>query len=158
MKNAVKRAEAFIAIVIPTKANTTGIHPKAAPFNGHHYLYVPFSMSWTEARTFAENLGAHLATITSSEEQAFVVGLRLPASHCWLGGLRKENGEWTWITGEPWRFTQWAKGYGPGTSPTWDGPSLGMWGGNQSHGPSGDWWQMREGYPREHHVLIEWDR
>jgi hypothetical protein len=61
--------------------------------------------------------GYHLATITGAEEQAFIETLLqgMPGEY-WLGGkqdpldtlVAAEN--WTWVTGEPWAYTNWLGG------------------------------------------------
>jgi len=54
----------------------------------------------------------HLATITSAEEQAFVWN-NLPYGNAFLGGYQTDHnaepdGNWAWVTGEPWNYTNWA--------------------------------------------------
>ena len=80
-------------------------------FAGHRYQFVPSKASWSEAKAQAEALGGHLATITSAEEHAWFMQAIAPLSkHVWLGGRRQaEDGSWAWITGEPWKFTAWAR-------------------------------------------------
>ena len=53
----------------------------------------------------------HLATITSYEENWWIVdnlGEALTLDH-WLGGYLYE-GNWTWVTGETWDYTNWWTG------------------------------------------------
>jgi hypothetical protein len=80
-------------------------------FGGHRYQFVRSNASWSEAKAKAEALGGHLATITSAEEHAWFMQTIAPLSkHVWLGGRRQaEDGSWAWITGEPWKFTAWAR-------------------------------------------------
>jgi hypothetical protein len=92
----------------------------------HYYeavaiLHEPASgYTWHEVRAFAEGtsfLGArgHLATITSEGENAFVADLCNQLGHdtfYWLGGFQPEgspepDGDWQWITGEDWTYTNW---------------------------------------------------
>lgn len=40
--------------------------------NGHRYQVFDESMSWTDAKVYCENLGGHLVTINSEEEQKFI--------------------------------------------------------------------------------------
>ena len=92
--------------------------PKRAPakpdyekhsFNGHDYAVIPLcDLSWTEARDYCESIGGHLATITSKEEQQFIMTiLHRQTSMLWLGGS-KVNGNWEWVTKEKWEYTNWS--------------------------------------------------
>ena len=78
----------------------------------HRYAIVPCTGGWHAAKADAEARGGHLATITSAEEWAVVTnqfGAQLPG--CWIGGTDEaEEGNWTWVTGEPWTFTWWGPG------------------------------------------------
>jgi hypothetical protein len=74
-------------------------------------------------RTIAVANGGHLATITSAGENNFVFGL-LPSSSPYaffIGGSRNSSGVWSWVTGEPWSYTNWDVGEpnGIGTQITW---------------------------------------
>ena len=85
--------------------------------NGHWYDAIAFESTWIQARIVASrrtylDLPGHLATLTSQEENDFVFGT-FPVIGYWLGGFQvpwaKElDAGWKWITGEPWRFTNWA--------------------------------------------------
>lgn len=83
----------------------------AFEFNGHFYMVIDIDTTWTEAKTYCENLGGHLATITSQEENDFINSLRNISSFTeyWLGGI-KEDDVWTWITGEEFVYSDWAPG------------------------------------------------
>ena len=96
--------------------------------NGHWYQFVrdQGNSCWGYAKLKAEELGGHLATLTSPEESQFV-GSQL-ASGAWyfLGGYQDHNapdfsepaGGWRWVTGEPW-------------TPLWDDTQPENGGGNQ---------------------------
>ncbi|MBU3683783.1 MAG: hypothetical protein FGM39_07215 [Phycisphaerales bacterium] len=85
--------------------------------NGHWYQLSPALRTWPAARAFAEDLGGHLVTVNSADEDGFVVGLTTvppPGSgrNCWLGGFQQEGAcepacGWTWVTGEEFSFTNW---------------------------------------------------
>lgn len=79
--------------------------------NGHYYARIHEPMSWESARLRAGVLGGHLATVTSQEENNFVMPLCLAGggASSWLGGKRVGK-QWTWITGEPWDYANWAPG------------------------------------------------
>ena len=103
--------------------------------NGHSYLPVQVTslISWDEASREARKAGGHLATITSTAENAFVFML-IDHPQYWNGGLGpllggyqpsgspEPDGGWTWVTGEPWAYSNWA-GDQPdnGDSPSEDG-------------------------------------
>lgn len=98
--------------------------------NGHYYevVSVPAGLTWDAARAAAVARGGYLATITSREENDFVHSLiddqpgywttsgtapNQNASGPWIGlyqptGSPEPAGGWTWMTGEPLTFTNWA--------------------------------------------------
>jgi uncharacterized repeat protein (TIGR02543 family) len=82
-------------------------------FNGRQYQLFEPGLTWTEAKAFCESLGGHLATITNTEEQKFIEDLLAKGTKVayWLGGTDRNNqGDWEWITGEPWSYTNWGAG------------------------------------------------
>ena len=108
--------------------------------NGHYYKVFsgPNSeypqLTWEEAKLACEQLGEHLVTITSSEEQDFIESL--DSTTCigewsvWIGLSRPEGtGPWTWITGEPYEYTHWAN-----TEPSGDGSCVAMRTKNYGYG------------------------
>ena len=93
--------------------------------NGHWYAISPTVAYWEQMRFIAMASGGHLATITSAGENHFVFGL-LPqsspsASAFFIGGSRNSSGVWSWVTGEPWSYTNWDVGEpnGIGAQITW---------------------------------------
>ncbi|MCH8342636.1 MAG: hypothetical protein IH983_01465 [Planctomycetes bacterium] len=97
--------------------------------NGHAYEVVDQHLSWPSARDFAASqllmgVPGHLATITSAEENDFVVSVinafessqGVQHNLLWLGGEQIPHNapnpaeDWTWITGELWSYTNWAPG------------------------------------------------
>jgi len=94
--------------------------PVVNPANGHTYDAISGVFSWTEAKAAAEAMGGHLATLTSADENAFIVGAFPDAflGGYWLGGFQPPGtGEpadgWEWVTGEAWSYTNWAPGAEP---------------------------------------------
>jgi PKD repeat protein len=99
------------------------------PANGHYYELVDDpGISWTEASFAAssqqiskegsECREGHLATVTSQEENDFLVrsfGTENLMSK-WLGGYQPPqfsntlNEGWRWVTDEPWIYTNWNSG------------------------------------------------
>jgi hypothetical protein len=81
----------------------------AGVFRGHRYLHIPKHLTWTEASALSRDLGGHLVTITSREENEFIGQLM---AGDWLDprvgasiGLRRQDGRTRWETGEPVEFT-----------------------------------------------------
>ena len=115
--------------------------------NGHTYevVVVPEGITWIDANSLAEQKGGHLATITSQDENDFIFSL-INDRQYWNGsggpllggyqlpGSAEPHGGWTWVTGEPfvysnWRFDQPNNlgnescihfGWGGGITPTWN--------------------------------------
>jgi serine/threonine protein kinase len=85
--------------------------------SGHRYLAVEAKLKWHQAREIAKEVGGHLVTITSLEEQHFVhdravgsIGPIQPRKQFWLGATDELiEGQWRWVTGEPWEFTSWGR-------------------------------------------------
>lgn len=81
----------------------------------HRYQAFDVHTDWVGAREYCASLGGHLATITSQEEQNKVVQAIINAgggqSAYWLGGTdQSDEGDWRWITGEAWSYSQWGMG------------------------------------------------
>lgn len=84
--------------------------------NGHEYeIITAEGITWTDARTAALAMGTgwDLATITSAEENAFLISSLLPTSpadrsHFWLGATDAAlEGTFVWVTGEAFTYTNW---------------------------------------------------
>ncbi len=105
-----------VSVVSPSDPNA----PKGSPlskfpvliYNGHYYQVVGEQLSQSNAQKHAQSLGAHLATINSQGEQTWMNRVlpfhlqKVPQSMATIGGAR-ENGVWKWVTGEPFKFTNW---------------------------------------------------
>lgn len=89
--------------------------------NGHWYeaVHTPGGIYWDDAKSDAETLGGHLATVTSSQENLFLFGLINDSKFWqyksgtntnwgpWLGGYYDSTNGWSWITGEVWSYAPW---------------------------------------------------
>ena len=111
--------------------------------DGHTYQVVALSKNWEDAKTYCEQLGGHLATIGSSEENAFISSIA--STSMWLGA-QKNDGSWSWIDGTQWNYTNWESGE----------PS----GGNENHLATGyctadKWNDLTES--EIHYFICEWD-
>jgi len=90
--------------------------------NGHYYQRFDKPMSWHNAVIFCNNLGAHLVTITSKDENLFVYENfdTKNENKCWIGATdENQEGKWEWVTGEEWKFTNWDDGE-PNNSTAYD--------------------------------------
>ncbi|MGD8921995.1 MAG: C1 family peptidase [Candidatus Zixiibacteriota bacterium] len=89
--------------------------------NGHWYALYPVETLWDEASSTALSISlpgdmrGHLATISSKEENAYIVEYILPGvppptilEQYWLGGVYAEDNTWRWGTAEMFGYTNWA--------------------------------------------------
>jgi hypothetical protein len=83
--------------------------------NNHWYYLVSKSLTWedsyTDSLTYTfSGYSSHMATITSSAENAFVFS-KFNTADYWLGGTdRDQEGQWKWVTGEEWTYSNWIPG------------------------------------------------
>ncbi|MBK7141732.1 MAG: right-handed parallel beta-helix repeat-containing protein [bacterium] len=89
--------------------------------NDHWYAVIPQKLYWVEADLKAKTYSAggysgHLATISTNLENEFITDHVLIGANqnnrfdnFFIGG-RDINGAWSWITGEPWGYTNWSNG------------------------------------------------
>lgn len=69
--------------------------------------------SWEAAEIYCNNLGGHLATISSKEENDYIYSLMLDAgiNSAYFGLTDKDKeGSWNWITGEKCEYVNWHNG------------------------------------------------
>jgi|GEM_PF-919342 YD repeat-containing protein len=79
--------------------------------SGHRYQIFDESKSWTEAEAYCESLGGHLVTITSAEEQNYIISelLSQGTMMTYFIGLSRDtsSNDWNWVTGEEFDYTNW---------------------------------------------------
>jgi hypothetical protein len=112
--------------------------------NDHFYNVIGVSkgISWADANTaaIAKGSGWHLVTITSAAENAFVYSLVAGKSQFWqvnggnatgpwIGATKSGNGPFTWVTAEPFTYTNWAAG-----QPSGIGDRITLYGANAPDG------------------------
>lgn len=80
-------------------------------YNNRKYQVFDESLTWSEAKEKCEQLGGHLVTINSEAEQIFLIDLIKSTSkkNMWIGAY-PDNGDYKWITGEPFSYSNWAPG------------------------------------------------
>lgn len=76
----------------------------------HSYRIFYDTLTWQEAKAACEAMGGHLVTITSEEEQKRIEDLNTQNDKLWIGASRDQDGNWIWVTGEPWSYTNWGEG------------------------------------------------
>lgn len=95
--------------------------------NGHYYEAISSHLNFHDAvnaaaaRQFGGCTSAHLATITSAEEDVFVGAVFAGGGAWWIGGFQPAGspepaGNWSWITGEPFVYTNWRNSGEPNNS------------------------------------------
>src|SRR4051794_39704700 len=116
-------AGALVLALLPAVTSPVAAAPVTGP-NNHRYeaVLVPAGLSWFDAEKAVEARGCgwYLATLTSKTEDVFVFGLIKKNSNffiggngVWLGAYQKSSrnepaGNWAWVTGEPFSYTNWA--------------------------------------------------
>ena len=76
------------------------------------YEVISKSLTWSQAKADAESKGGHLATITSQEEwDSLRQNYGTSIDGCWIGLTDEaKEGQWRWVTGEPYEFRKWSAG------------------------------------------------
>jgi len=111
-------AEALVTVSDPDSAvhyvlndSWTPVAPSAdlqlQQFNGHYYAFVwrQSGETWTDAHNAAQVMGGQLATVTSEDENAFILGLIDPyttpnETAAFIGGSdASSEGLWSWSSG-----------------------------------------------------------
>ena len=84
----------------------------AGSLDGHSYYISESGGNYANGIELCVELGGHLATINSQEEQDFILSIVMAygngANHVWLGlDDLDENGIFEWLTSEPLEFENW---------------------------------------------------
>ena len=82
----------------------------AGSFGTSNYYFYDSYLSWEDANTLCNNLGGHLLSITSQEEQDVITSLlsNTEGLSYWIGLNDVENeGDWIWSSGEDFNFSNW---------------------------------------------------
>ena len=106
-------------------SSTSWAVPILFPTTGHYYERVDQTgVNWFQAKSASEGMTylgvpGHLITVTSIEEQQFLVDNLMPPvvsnQRHWIGGFQppgspEPDGNWQWVTGEVWGYTNWGVG------------------------------------------------
>lgn len=84
----------------------------AALHDGKIYMIFTDKLSWFDAYGKCTELGGHLVTITSAEEQDFLeeyIAYQSFSSAAWIGAY-SDSIDWIWVTGETFDFSNWKSG------------------------------------------------
>lgn len=95
--------------------NQSDLPAGAVGFNGHYYYVYDIDTitDWNLAQEYCEAQGGYLATVTSKEEDDFLYSYIADMGYdSVLFGLSDTNQDdaWTWVTGEPFSYENWASG------------------------------------------------
>ena len=103
---------AALTVVSAARAQTTqAVEWKVSEGgNGHWYLAGNALMTRPEAVALAASRNAYLATAVTAAENAFLTQQGFPSDGTfayWFGAIRADagSGAWSWITGEPWDYS-----------------------------------------------------
>ncbi len=159
----------FVAFPAIARAQFAYWSPSAGG-NGHYYeAVVSPGINWYNAGNLATNKGGYLATITSSEENAFIFALiktnpglwdQRPTGNSWgpwIGGVQPPGsvepaGGWSWVTGEKFAYSNWSAGEPSNGHGTED--RIHFWG---EQAPVGDVWNDRPADDGVQGFVIEYD-
>lgn len=142
--NPVATLVGLVAFLVSLEASSAGVVVVRGTWsagNGNDYAFVSMQgATWDQAQADVAAVlpGYHLATVTSQAENDFLRALAAGlGGEWWLGGYQVPPNEpvpsagWTWVTGEPWVYTNWGGGsrmmqvaQGANSS---SGSSLGKW-------------------------------
>jgi len=96
---------------VPTKS----IYDDGVGSHASQYEVITECTTWEEASEKCQQMGGHLATITSQEEMDKIVALAEEAglTYVWLGGYTSYDDDGNvfghWVTGEPFTYEAWCK-------------------------------------------------
>lgn len=119
--------ETIVADTIANLPNEDYFGWKRSPINGHYYRYTLWPMGWHEAEHQARQLGGHLVTIRSAEEDQWVTSRFYMHRPCWIGYTDQNNeGQWSWISGYGSSYERW-NSFEPNGN-TWENHTAMLWG------------------------------
>ncbi len=98
-----------------------GIEVEVFNFQNNSYAFISSdtAIDWESAEIASESItyngvNGHLATVTSEAENQFIVDnvyILANGAWTWLGATDSvTEGDWKWITGEPWNYSNWDEG------------------------------------------------
>ena len=108
------------SLTVSATSYVNGIPSDAFQYNGHYYFVfnaltgIPNLSSYSKMEEYCENLGGHLATITSEGENTFIYQMiknHFSGKDAYIGYSDYENnGTWKWVTGTSSLYENFAAG------------------------------------------------
>ena len=85
------------------------------PTNSNHYgtnkyVFYEFRLPYTFAQLFCEAKGGYLASVASKAENDSIISLVSNKERVYLGGKRNASGNFEWVNGEAFTYTNWYPG------------------------------------------------
>lgn len=95
----------FLTIMSFCSVTQAHVLDGATEWHGHYYKVFQMRMNWHEAKRFCENVGGHLATAETREENEAIKKIIIRQTNnknnsYWLGAYSESNGMWRWVTGK----------------------------------------------------------
>ena len=101
-----------VCFIVEHEMNETPIKTYSVD-NKVKYAVFDKAMPWEDAKTYCEQLGGHLATISNKAEQDIIAGLIVNGSRdaYSIGATKRGLDNWSWIDGKEFSYTNWDDGY-----------------------------------------------
>ena len=113
-KSALRTMAVAAGMMLLVAAGAFAQQGASTTFNGHSYALFESGISWSEAKSFCEEQGGYLATISSRAEQKAIATLLKSGSkkYYWVGGYKpnSKSASYKWVTDERFSFTDWNDG------------------------------------------------
>ncbi len=99
-----------------TDVSFTPVHSVGQQTHANRYELVKEDLTWEQASQRCQEMGGHLATVTSREEENELIAMAEAqgVDFVWLGGYTSYNSYGSvfghWVTGEDFAYTDWSKG------------------------------------------------
>lgn len=95
------------------ESRNTSWPPGTLALEERRYLIIARKLTFAEAEAFALTYQGHLAVPSTEIEAAFLLEKAVLAGldTLWFGGQQQQDGNWSWVSNEPWTFARWAESY-----------------------------------------------
>ncbi len=92
-----------------TAEESSLIPDDAAWLNGNAYYAYTEALSWEDAESYCNDLGGHLISINSADEQSLALELaqNTGKDNAWTGGYLSLDDVWAWTDGSSFSYTNW---------------------------------------------------
>ena len=102
---------------VPTNSTDTNFNRVAGPYYNPatgHYYYLLGATNWTISERWATNLGGHLATVNTANEQNWIfdnfASLGGTNHNLWIGLTNLAGANFGWVSGQTNSYTNWLSG------------------------------------------------